>query len=286
VSSKHPRVARSCPPTQGVDRPYLCLDRESTGIDRAAAVWFPVRRRDPAPRELIPITSTQISDPLARYSLSPAELKELLATEREGEPFLVFRDVQRRLTVVVLGVDGAPRTLGRRSEMDVSIAWDTEVSGLHAELHGFSGEWAIIDDGLSRNGTFVNGQRISGRHRLRDGDRIRVGQTIIVFRSGASAQTEATVSSHDHPALGELTETQRRVLVALCRPYRDDSSFATPATNQQIAEEVFLSVEAVKMHLRTLFMKFELAGLAQNEKRARLAECALQYGVISRRDLA
>jgi hypothetical protein len=234
-------------------------------------------KRD-SPRELVPIQSTNVSDPLARYSLSPGELKELLATERKGEPFLVFRDGQRRLTVFVLRADGPPRTLGRRAGMDLSIAWDTEVSGLHAELQGFSGEWAIVDDGLSTNGTFVNGQRINSRRRLRDGDRIRVGQTIIAYKAGPSAEAEGTVSTHDRPALGELTETQRRVLLALCRPYRDDSSFATPATNLQIAG-------AVKMHLRTLFVKFELGDLPQNEKRARLAECALQYGVISQRDL-
>jgi pSer/pThr/pTyr-binding forkhead associated (FHA) protein len=231
------------------------------------------------------IQSTQVSDPLARYSLSPAELKQLLATERQGEPFLVFRDAQQSLMVFVLRADGPPRTVGRRSETDVAIAWDSQVSGLHAELHGFSGEWTIVDDGLSRNGTFVNGQRINGRHRLRDGDRIRVGQTIIAYRAGSSAEAESTVAAQDRPALGELTDTQRRVLVALCRPFRDESSFATPATNQQIAHELFLSVEAVKMHLRTLFVKFELGDLAQNEKRARLAECALEYGLVSRRDL-
>jgi hypothetical protein len=198
---------------------------------------------------------------------------------------LVFRDAERRMTVFVLGTGGAPRTLGRRAEMDLSIAWDSEVSGLHAELQGYSGEWAIVDDGLSTNGTFVNGQRVNGRHRLHDGDRIRVGQTIIAYRAGPST-TAATVSAQDRPAVGELTENQRRVLVALCRPYRDDSSFATPATNQQIAAELFLSVEAVKMHLRTLFGKFELGHLPQNEKRARLAECALQYGVVAQRDLA
>lgn len=83
----------------------------------------------------------------------------------------------------------------------------------------------------------------------------------------------------------ELTDAQRRVLVALCRPYRD-GSFATSATNQQIAAEIFLSVDAVKMHLRSLFAKFQLSELAQNQKRAKLAEQALQFGVISPRDFA
>ena len=96
---------------------------------------------------------------------------------------------------------------------------------------------------------------------------------------------QQTVAAGEAPTLRELTDTQRRVLVALCRPYRDGGNFATPASNQQIAEEVFLSVDAVKMHLRRLFASFELSEVPQNEKRARLAECVLQYGVISQRDL-
>ena len=95
---------------------------------------------------------------------------------------------------------------------------------------------------------------------------------------------QETVAAGDLPTI-ELTDTQRRVLVALCRPYRD-GNYATPATNQQIADEIFLSVDAVKMHLRTLFGKFALAELPQNQKRARLAEQALQFGVISPRELA
>ena len=83
----------------------------------------------------------------------------------------------------------------------------------------------------------------------------------------------------------QLTDTQHRILVALCRPARGGSGFAPPATNQEIADEVFLSVDAVKMHLRRLFASFELTDMPQNEKRARLAECVLHYGLISEHDL-
>jgi len=83
-----------------------------------------------------------------------------------------------------------------------------------------------------------------------------------------------------------ITAAQRRVLLALCRPYRDLASFATPASNQQIADEIFLSVDTVKMHLRTLFIRFELGDLPQNEKRARLAQYVLENGLISQSDLA
>ncbi len=226
------------------------------------------------------------TDPLAPHSLSPSELKELLAAERAGRPFLVLRDGEGALELFPADLGEQAQTLGRRPEMDLSLAWDPEVSGLHAELQGTGGEWAIVDDGLSRNGTYVNGLRINGRQRLRDGDRIRVGQTVVAFKAGAAAPVRETVATGETSIPVELTETQRRVLLALCRPYRDGAGFTKPATNQEIAAEVFLSVDAVKMHLRALFGKFELTALAQNEKRVRLAECALQFGVITQRDLA
>jgi len=86
------------------------------------------------------------------------------------------------------------------------------------------------------------------------------------------------------PELPELTATQRAVLAALCRPYKD-TELATPATNGQIAEELYLSIDAVKAHLRTLFGYFGVQHLPQNQKRSYLAMRALQDGVVSRRDL-
>lgn len=146
-------------------------------------------------------------------------------------------------------------------------------------------EWTIVDDNLSRNGTYVNGERVSGRRRLRGGDRVRIGRTLIAYNAADVLAVAETMSAGNRPALKALGDTQRRVLIALCRPYRDGGAFATPATNQKIADEVFLSVDAVKTHLRTLFGKFELNDLAQNQKRARLAECVFQLGMISQRDL-
>jgi len=234
----------------------------------------------------MPIPLRDDGDPLAPHSVSPTELQTLLEAERAGQSLLAFRDQLGLLCMLRLNT-AADTTirLGRRSEMDVAIPWDGEVSGLHAELQTISGELAIVDDGLSTNGTFVNGRRISGRQRLRDGDRIRVGRTVLAYRTHAAGATNETISAIDSPSL-QLSDTQRRVLVALCRPFRDGAGFATPATNQQIASEVYLSIDAVKTHLRALFAKFELADLPQNQKRAKLAECALQFGVISQHELA
>jgi hypothetical protein len=210
----------------------------------------------------------------------------MLAAERTGEPFLALRDAKGELVLAALGSETRTLTVGRRSETDISVPWDGEVSGLHAELLSLGGEWTIVDDGLSTNGTYVNGERTNGRRRLHNGDRIRVGRTVLAYNAARAESPGGTVTAGEVPALPHLTDTQRRVLVALCRPYRDGGSFATPASNQEIANELFLSVDAVKMHLRALFNRLELGELPQNQKRARLAECVLQNGLISQRDLA
>jgi hypothetical protein len=232
----------------------------------------------------VTIELREAPDPVAPHSLSPSELKQLLASEREGEPFLAFRDDGGSLRLHILSRAVETHTVGRRRGMSVPITWDGEVSGLHAELECPGGEWTIIDDGLSTNGTYVNGQRVHGRKRLRDGDRIRVGRTTIAFNAGSTRQLGSTVAALDAVPLPRLTDAQRRVLVALCRPSHTARSFATPASNQQIATELFLSVDAVKAHLRTLFGYFELTDLPQNEKRARLADRALELGLISQPD--
>jgi hypothetical protein len=222
--------------------------------------------------------------PLAKHSLSASELKELLGVERKGEAFLAFRDGEEVLRFFTFDSDErAIATVGRRAEADLALRWDSEVSALHVELHRVGGEVTIVDDGLSTNGTHVNGERISARRRLRDGDLIRVGRTMLEYRAAHATLVDETVAASG-PAAVRLTDMQRQVLIALCRPYRD-GAYATPATNREIAGELFLSVDAVKLHLRAMFAKFGLGELAQNQKRAALAEQALRSGVITHRDL-
>ena len=78
-------------------------------------------------------------DPLARYSISPSELKGLLATERSGMPFLAYRDETGGLATFVLPDDDRAIIVGRRDGVDLRLAWDEEVSGIHAELRRMGG---------------------------------------------------------------------------------------------------------------------------------------------------
>jgi pSer/pThr/pTyr-binding forkhead associated (FHA) protein len=222
--------------------------------------------------------------PIATHAASPAELQERLTAARDGAPFLVLRDGSGRQRLRRL--EGQRLSIGRADTNDVPLPWDTEVSRLHAELEAIAGEWTIIDDGLSKNGTFVNGVRVSGRVRLRDGDVLRVGRTTMAYvRPDTDESRDHTVmASAETVTLHDLPPTQRQVLVALARPYKH-SEFATPATNQQIADELHLSVDAVKAHLRTLFQRFGIEHLPQNQKRSRLVAEAFQRGLLTPRDL-
>jgi predicted component of type VI protein secretion system len=223
--------------------------------------------------------------PLAPHSALPAELRERIEADRRGNPFLLFRDGEGRQRIVELPATVERMTVGRRSTNDVALPWDTEVSRLHAELERIAEEWTLADDGLSRNGSFLNGVRLSGRRRLKDGDTMRFGGTTIAYCAARRGESLATVAPDSPTAPPELTEAQRRVLVALCRPFKGADPFPTPATNRQIAEELFLSVDTVKTHLRALFAKLGVEHLPQNQKRMRLADRAVETGLVSERDL-
>jgi pSer/pThr/pTyr-binding forkhead associated (FHA) protein len=213
------------------------------------------------------------------------ELKARIEAERRGGPFLIHRDADGQQQIRELAGGRDRLTVGRSEAADVSLEFDPEISRVHAELERLGEDWTVADDGLSRNGSFVNSERVAGRRRLRDGDVLRFGDTLVLFRSPAQAGGEETVPATDRPDVSQVTDTQRRVLIALCRPFREGSEFASPASNKQVADEVFLSVDAVKANLRALFETFEVGDLPQNQKRVRLAELALRSGVITPRDL-
>jgi DNA-binding CsgD family transcriptional regulator len=170
-------------------------------------------------------------------------------------------------------------TVGRSSSADICITADIKVSRVHAVLERVGGLWTIVDDGLSRNGTFLNGRRLAHRVRLRDRDKIRVGDTVLTFCAPPQTASQQTAVAGIRPGVTPLTGPQRAILVALCRPYEDARAYASPASNQQIASELFLSLDAVKTHLRVLFHKFGIENVPQNQKRARLAEIALEQGL-------
>jgi DNA-binding NarL/FixJ family response regulator len=112
---------------------------------------------------------------------------------------------------------------------------------------------------------------------------VRVGGTEIAFHAPVRADAETAVKDRLPPP--RLTAAQRRVLRALCRPYRDGGEFATPASNREIAAELVVSIEAVKTQMRALFERFGVGDLPQNRKRARLVELAFETAAVTLREL-
>ncbi len=213
---------------------------------------------------------------------SVAELEVRLEAERTGLPFVLLRDDSGHQLIVTL--DSEEVVIGREVDRGIRLDWNPQVSRVHAVLGRVGNTWTLTDDGLSRNGTYVNGKRVVGRRRLASGDVIRCGEVDIGFFDPTSPRGEQTLMAPDRSTAVQIPPSQRRVLVALCRPLRD-APYAPPATNKAIASELSLSIDTVKTHMRRLFELLGVDELPQNQKRAQLAWKALTSGLVTSQDL-
>jgi DNA-binding NarL/FixJ family response regulator len=185
-------------------------------------------------------------DPLGPHAATPAELRERLAAERRGTPFLVLRDGDDRQVVVTLDPAHPHRTIGRGAGRGTT----SRCPGTRRSRARTPSWRPSATTGSSATTTC----RTTGRS------------------STASACTAAAV-----------TPAQRRVLVALCRPVADGGA---PASNRAIADELVVALDTVKGTLSRLFEAFSIGeDVPQNAKRAALARRALQLGVVHPDDL-
>jgi len=183
-------------------------------------------------------------------------------------------------------------TLGRRPEADVCLPWDPGISRLHAELIHRAGEWMIADDGLSHNGTLVNGLLVEGRRRLRDGDLITIGRTSLTFcEPSADADegdhrqdTDVTMSLPEMRPAWSYSEQQQQILRELCRPLCEDGEGVQPAADREIAEALALDAHVVAQELDTVAHSFGYPELAMDERRLRTALTALRSGLVDSSD--
>ena len=80
-------------------------------------------------------------------------------------------------------------TIGREGDLRIS---DSKVSRKHAQIRWAGHDWHIRDM-KSLNGTKVNGNTIANQTVLRDGDRVGVGDTILIFRVRHTASSATAV---------------------------------------------------------------------------------------------
>jgi pSer/pThr/pTyr-binding forkhead associated (FHA) protein len=223
-----------------------------------------------------------VESPLTLGKPTEQELEARRAAERIGDPFLVYRDDAGRQHIFSLARRTSGITLGRREEADISVPWDPEMSRLHAELEQRAGEWTVSDDGLSQNGTWVNGLRLSGRRRLADGDLLRVGRTVFAFCDpGPVPGIGPTLVPGELSATPRFSEQQQRVLRALCRPLFTDGEGINPSTDEEIVEITGVPLEAVVSELDHLGRALGLEDMPRADQRAEIALLAMRSGLVS-----
>ncbi|SCX33568.1 FHA domain-containing protein [Mycolicibacterium fluoranthenivorans] len=173
-------------------------------------------------------------------------------------------------------------TIGKAPTNLVALAHDQTVSRLHAVLENLGSAWSLRDVG-SRNGTFVNGEKIGHERVLRSGDEVRVGNSRLVFwdnrSTGDAALADATVSAEPVAQAPRLTPRELDVVLALCRPLVSGDPFPEPASVRRLATELVVTEAAVKQHLQNLYDKFAVP--ADGDRRVRLANEALRRGAVT-----
>lgn len=177
----------------------------------------------------------------------------------------------------IVALDRDRIAVGNAATNDVALPWDGTVSRLHAVVERYPSGWCVRDVG-SRNGTYLNGDRIVGDHALRPGDEIRAGETRLVFRLEAgSAEPPMTAAAQSAPI---MTRREREVLVALCRPVLERNLLSEPSSIRRIASELVISESAVKKHLQRLYDKFDIHD-PDERHRGRLVSDAIRRGAVN-----
>jgi hypothetical protein len=182
----------------------------------------------------------------------------------------------------LINLSGQRVTVGKASSNVVALKNDSTVSRFHAVLENLGSAWSVRDVG-SRNGTYINGEKISAERVLRSGDELRVGNSRLIFWEVKQADegtfSEATVSVEPAQPPPRLTRRELDVLEVLCRPLVSDDPFPEPASVRRMAGELFVTEAAVKQHLQNLYDKFAIP--TEGDRRVRLANEAIRRGAVT-----
>ncbi|MET9315224.1 FHA domain-containing protein [Kribbella sp. NPDC003505] len=83
-------------------------------------------------------------------------------------------------------------TIGRASNADIRLQADDQISRIHARLDRDGSTWTLYDE--SRNGTGLNGRRLTSPTPLTTGDKIHIGRSVLTFTKSStpSPRTDPT----------------------------------------------------------------------------------------------
>ena len=182
--------------------------------------------------------------------------------------------------VRVVLLDRDRLTIGRGDDNDIPLADDPKLSRVHAAFERYGKGWSVNDLG-SRNGTFVNGQRLWRERILQTGDEVKAGNTVLVYR--AERRTIEPTPTEGGTGVLRVTPREYEVLAALCSPLLEGELFTEPASTREVADALVITEAAVKQHLLHLYDK--LAIHDSERRRARLANEAFRRGLLTQADL-
>lgn len=160
--------------------------------------------------------------------------------------------VLRSTSVEHFVLRGRRITVGRAAGCDLPVSDDPQVSRVHAVI-----EWMqvwTVRDCRSRNGTFLNGRRVSAQVPITAGAELRMGSTRLLVRGQHADPQEESTDRPDRAPI--LTARERELLIAMLLPLGDPGSFNVLSSPAEIARRMGITDEGVRQHLSNLYQKF------------------------------
>ncbi|MCU1328290.1 MAG: serine phosphatase [Bryobacterales bacterium] len=114
-------------------------------------------------------------------------------------------------------------TLGRSTASDLSFPDDNGLSRQHLAIEPDGDGW-VVSDLASKNGTILNGNRVTGKTALKPGDRVMAGHLILVYDSSTLRQSRPVVIFDPNEDDGEVITSSSTVITDLAGAIRTDQS--------------------------------------------------------------
>jgi diguanylate cyclase (GGDEF)-like protein len=171
---------------------------------------------------------------------------------------------------------GRPLSFGRAEDCGVRLA-DPSVSRKHALVEPAAGGYVVSDLG-STNGTFVNDDPVAGRHPLKDGDNVRVGNTIYRFLTGGNIEALYHEEIYRLTVQDALTRTHNRraLMEFLDREASRSRRHARPLSVALLDVDHFKALNDARGHLAGDMVLRELA--ARVRPQVRQEDLFARYG--------
>ncbi|MDO9353325.1 MAG: FHA domain-containing protein [Solirubrobacteraceae bacterium] len=207
------------------------------------------------------------------FRLTAAEAEQYVRAVSVAHPYLIHQQRDGYVRLAPVKESGMRYTIGRTPGNHLPVP-NEHVSGLHAVLERRAG-LLVIEDQSSRNGTFVNGRKVTAAHTLHDGDELLIATTKFLVRCPTGAEGTGTTVLPSAPDWDTLWPSHRQLLIMLVDLTR--SNEGRPPSHTELAEALGASSEATKGRLRGIRDKFREAGETASFRTPALAEIALMH---------